>query len=1114
MKIKGNLKVAKKVVSNLLAVALVATLIPQLGETNVWGGTATVSATTDSGETMVATTDSGETMATTDSDETMATTTDSSETMEATTDTCEVATIETAVAESTLTTLTFSDSGVEATVIGDSTGYKIEKDDATGICALTINAAGTYKITGENGNANIKVKKGTTGVVLILSDLDITSTVGAPLAINKNTEAIIHVDGEVTLEDGENPDDENSTDADTQDAYDGAAIKVKSGATATFCGDEDAVLKVKGTAKNGIKGGSESTVIFNCSNYVISAANNGIAVDGLLTINGGNFNIYSDNDAIKSEPDSDDTTSLGEIIINGGIFDIDANGDGIQATNKLTINNGNFDIKTMGGYSDTTFNSDTMSCKGIKVSGASSDSSDSATTTSDSSDSAATTTTSAEAETTTTATTSVEATTTEETTTATTEETCELIINGGMFILDTADDAIHSDAYATITGGTFYIYTGDDGVHSDTTLTLGSNDGLDRDPEIYIYSSYEGLESGTIYTYSGKYYINASDDGVNTAGGSSSGTDPGQGGGNQFGPGGQMPGGNPGENTGSSDYNAYFYGGTFYVNCDGDGLDSNGGLYLYGGNYVVLSQANGGDNSPLDSDGTCVIEGANVFAAGTNPMGENPTSSSQTITYVGGSSMGGFGGPGGMGGGDSSTTYAAGSIITVSNGSTLVYNEKLTKTCNYILYSSPSVSGTVTFATGSTLSEAKGNAFSHSFTNTVKTKGTTTTTTDGSYTIYTTSEGVTTYTCNSCNISEDKTVAATVNYVCNGHEDSVASTTEDEGYGASFTVSGSGSATINVYYTQDYSSADESNVTTAVSRNSVTGKKDSSGSGQINFEVVCDDGYEVESIEVTPEDNYKNLKGAEDTGVTGIYRITKITGAITINVVIKKSESGSGSSGTGNGDLGSGSSDSDSGNSGSSSSSEENGSTDSNSNNSSDETLADGPVVGTKLSYKKYYYKVTKAGSTDGSVVGELAVTGLRKTSVTTIKIAAKVTINGVTYKVTSIKANAFKGNKKVKKVFIGKNIKSIGKAAFAGMSKLRQVSINSTVLTKIGAKAFMNCKKLKKVIIKSKKLKSVGKKAFYRKSGKKLTIKVNSSKKLAYKKLFKKAKTNKYVVK
>lgn len=45
------------------------------------------------------------------------------------------------------------------------------------------------------------------------------------------------------------------------------------------------------------------------------------------------------------------------------------------------------------------------------------------------------------------------------------------------------------------------------------------------------------------------------------------------------------------------------------------------------------------------------------------------------------------------------------------------------------------------------------------------------------------------------------------------------------------------------------------------------------------------------------------------------------------------------------------------------------------------------------------------------------------------IVIPDQVTINGYTYKVTSIADNAFKNNKNITTVIIGKNIKRIGKS-------------------------------------------------------------------------------------
>lgn len=95
------------------------------------------------------------------------------------------------------------------------------------------------------------------------------------------------------------------------------------------------------------------------------------------------------------------------------------------------------------------------------------------------------------------------------------------------------------------------------------------------------------------------------------------------------------------------------------------------------------------------------------------------------------------------------------------------------------------------------------------------------------------------------------------------------------------------------------------------------------------------------------------------------------------------------------------------------------------------------------------------------------------------VSVPNKVTINGASYKVTSIAKNAFKGNKKLKKVTIGSNV------------------------TSVGANAFSGCKSLKTIVIKSTKLKTVGKNAF-KGINKKAVIKVPAKKLKAYKKLFK----------
>ena len=178
--------------------------------------------------------------------------------------------------------------------------------------------------------------------------------------------------------------------------------------------------------KNGIKGGENSILIINNGIIIIDAIKNGIACDNLITINDGTISITSQNDGIKSEPDSDDANSKGTIEINGGIITVNSKYDAIQAAYTLIINGGTFDITTFDGANASGFNEDTMSAKGLKCS-------------------------------------------TNE------HENIEntITITGGSFTLNTRDDAIHSDYNITITGGIFDISTGDDGVHAEKYLVLG-----------------------------------------------------------------------------------------------------------------------------------------------------------------------------------------------------------------------------------------------------------------------------------------------------------------------------------------------------------------------------------------------------------------------------------------------------------------------------------------------------------------------------------------------------------------------------------------------------------------------------------------------------------------
>lgn len=348
-------------------------------------------------------------------------------------------------ANATLVTLTDS----SATAKGKYTGYEIDGTD------VSITAAGTYVFSGDCGDGSITVKKGVTGVTIVLNGLTLTNDDSAAITLNKTAEAsLIAAAGTTnTVADTEGSNDEN------------AAVKVKSGAALAIGGT--GTLTVDGNAKNGIKGAADAVITVAEVKLNINAANDGLSCDDELNITGGTLSITAGGDAVKASPDTGDTgnpdtTSLGNVTISGGTLTLNAAEDGIQADGDLTISGGTFHVKTNGGHT-TALTDDSASCKGFKAGGA-------------------------------------------------------LTVTGGTLTVDSADDALHANTDVTISGGTLTLATGDDGVHADNDLVIGTKGASSTStPRINITASYEGLEGTTVTVYSGDIDVAASDDGVNAA---------------------------------------------------------------------------------------------------------------------------------------------------------------------------------------------------------------------------------------------------------------------------------------------------------------------------------------------------------------------------------------------------------------------------------------------------------------------------------------------------------------------------------------------------------------------------------------------------------------------
>ena len=480
---------------------------------------------------------------------------------------------------------------------------------------VSIQKSGTYLAQGTSSEGNIVVTS--SDVVLYLQHLDLSSKTTAPLTINSKLEVKVINIQNTTLKDYEN------SDTTTGEC---SVIKVKKKSTVSF--ENQGLFTLYGECKNVIKGGEQTSLVFLNSNgeYQINAEKTGIASDGSLEFNYGKYTIVSKNgDAIKSSPEDTDTDSLGKILVNSGTFNIECYNDAFTAKRNITVVKGTFNIKTENGYDSTTFDSENESAKGFKI---------------------------------------------------TNNDTgCEIKFYDGEVSLNTADDAFHSNRDLTILKGTYKIYSGDDGVHAGFNLVLGIKDAPSENLDLEVLSSYEAIEAMTITIYSGKIVATAEDDGINASGGDSEeGPRPGPHFGSSkpnlrngfnFGPPG--PGGR-----GNASYYISIYGGDVSVFCDGDGIDSNGNIFIHGGNIKVFSQGNR-DNEPVDHDGNLTLFNGELLGVGAKGM-----------EYI----------HSGIQKGNMMYAYYAGNIskdksLVIKNGDNVVIKEEtITKNINYIFYSS------------------------------------------------------------------------------------------------------------------------------------------------------------------------------------------------------------------------------------------------------------------------------------------------------------------------------------------------------------------------------------------------------------------------------------------
>lgn len=277
----------------------------------------------------------------------------------------------------------------------------------------------------------------------------------------------------------------------------------------------------------------------------VTAADDGMRGKDFIVVQNGMLVVNAQGDGLKADNDKD--ANKGYITVEGGKLNITSGGDALTAESVVSIANGEFNLTT-GGGSNAKLDED-VSAKGIKAG-------------------------------------------------------AHLEIDGGVFNINAADDALHSKGTLKINDGEFTLATGDDAINTETTLEINAG-------KINITQSNEGIEGMVITLNGGDIRVVSSDDAINAKDPDTSGD-----------------GGGMGRPSRLPDFSAYtgrvflyIHGGNIAIDATGDGLDANGAIQMTGGT-VVINGPTVRMNGAVDYDAAFSISGGTLIAAGSSGMAQ------------------------------------------------------------------------------------------------------------------------------------------------------------------------------------------------------------------------------------------------------------------------------------------------------------------------------------------------------------------------------------------------------------------------------------------------------------------------------------------------------------
>ncbi|MCD7749329.1 MAG: carbohydrate-binding domain-containing protein [Oscillospiraceae bacterium] len=543
---------------------------------------------------------------------------------------------------------------------------------------VTIESAGTYRLTGSLTGQVVVDADGP--VELILAGASVTAAQAGECAIEIQSDE----DVLLTLEAGT----ENTLSDRASAANSAASAALYSKGALTIAGSGS--LTVTAGANNGIQCKAALTV--SSGQVTVTSANHGLKSSGLLTVSGGNITVQCGGDGLCAQAgrlasgdilltggnisisagergmDSEGTITITggdvsilstddgirgtNVTVSAGAVVIDAGCDGIQAETLLTIAGGDFQITAGGGGGDASSHAG----ESFGMGGASGEASGETETASDTSAKGL-------------------------------KSDGDITVSGGTFDLNTSDDSIHCAGLCTIDGGNITICSSDDAIHADDMLVI--NDGT-----ITVTDCFEGLEAYAIEIHGGDIDLRSVNDGINANGPETMGM------GGFGGASGEASGETEDSSTDSISGSSITYyrqtGGSVHLVVTGsmsnvgDGLDSNGSVYIDGGTLIISTDGSTQEGAIDYGGGEFVITGGVVIAGGSSMMQESlSTSSTQCCAVL------------------ATNTQAAGTEVTIlDEDGSIIASAVMEDTFSCLIISHPDMTVgnvyTVTYGTEST----------------------------------------------------------------------------------------------------------------------------------------------------------------------------------------------------------------------------------------------------------------------------------------------------------------------------------------------------------------------------------------------------------------------------